>query len=72
MNISIERLEEIEAERKSTYAEEVFQSWMKELNVSRLYEDHSSRHNAVNAMALWDPDAFSPRRGIRWSIRTIR
>jgi hypothetical protein len=45
---------------------------MKELNVSRLYEDHSSRHNAVNAMALWDPDAFSPRRGIRWSIRTIR
>jgi hypothetical protein len=68
-DITIERLEQIEAERKQTYADGLFQSWMKELHVSRLYEDHSSRHNARSVMEQWPADGFVQRKGIRWRIR---
>lgn len=35
-NISMERLQEIEAEREKTFSNPNFQNWFRELNVSRL------------------------------------
>ena len=36
---SLERLEQIEMERATTFSDPNFQAWMKELNVSRSYSD---------------------------------
>jgi hypothetical protein len=40
-HITIERLQEIEAERAKTEQDPRFHYWMKELHVSRLYVDRS-------------------------------
>lgn len=37
MNVSIERLEQIELERSKVIADPAYQAWMKELNISRLW-----------------------------------
>jgi len=37
MNVSIERLEQIEIERSRVAADPAYQAWTKELNVSRLW-----------------------------------
>ena len=39
MNITLERLEQIENERNKTMGDKYFQKWMKELNVSQSYQD---------------------------------
>jgi hypothetical protein len=44
---SIERLEQIEAERQETFYSEAFQEWKKSLNVSRLYSDPEPLINAA-------------------------
>lgn len=46
MNISIERLEQIEQEREEVMFSTDFKQWMKELNVSRSYADPTPRFNA--------------------------
>jgi hypothetical protein len=46
MNVSIERLEQIELERQETVLSKEFQKWMKSLNVSRLYSNPEPRLNA--------------------------
>ena len=40
---SLERLEQIEMERATTFSDPNFQAWMKELNVSRSYSDPEPR-----------------------------
>ena len=44
---SIERLEQIEAERQETMFSEAFQQWTSSLNVSRLYSDPEPMINAA-------------------------
>lgn len=46
MNISIERLEQIEQEREEIMFSTDFKQWMKDLNVSRSYTDPTPRFNA--------------------------
>jgi hypothetical protein len=46
MNVSIERLEEIEIERSEVIANPAFQVWMRELNVSQSYVDPEPRLRA--------------------------
>lgn len=46
MNISIERLEQIEQEREEVMFSPAFKQWMKDLNVSRSYADPTPRFNA--------------------------
>jgi hypothetical protein len=58
-NITVEQLEQLEQQRNSTYADPLYQAWMKELNVSRMYVDNTGIQRAVDIMALWDNDAFS-------------
>jgi hypothetical protein len=47
MNITIERLQQIEIEREATIADPAFAKWMQELNVSRSYSDPTSRLNGA-------------------------
>lgn len=46
MNVSIERLEQIEIERSEVIANPAFQVWMRELNVSQSYVDPEPRLRA--------------------------
>ena len=46
MNVSIERLEEIEIERSEVIANPAYQLWMRELNVSQSYIDPEPRQRA--------------------------
>ena len=46
MNVSIERLEQIEQERQEVIGDPAYQQWMRELNVSQSYEDKSLKLNA--------------------------
>lgn len=51
INITTERLLEIENEREQTMMDKQFQQWMKKLNVSRL---HSDRDGIIKANELMD------------------
>ena len=46
LTTSIERLEQIEAERQETFYSEAFQQWTSSLNVSRLYSHPETLLNA--------------------------
>lgn len=46
MNVSIERLEQIELERSEVIANPAFQVWMRELSVSQSYVDPEPRLRA--------------------------
>lgn len=53
-NTSIERLIEIEKEREQTMMDKKFQQWMKNLKVSRLYNDRAGIHRANDLMNQYD------------------
>jgi hypothetical protein len=46
MNVSIERLEQIEQERQETITNPAYQNWFKQLNVSQSYLNPESLYNA--------------------------
>ena len=54
MNVSIERLEQIEIERSKVIADPNFQRWMKELNVSRLWSCLEPRLKARELNSQYD------------------
>ena len=55
MNITIERLKEIENERAQTSMDPAFREWLKQFNVSRLHSRQEGIDNARRIMADWDP-----------------
>ena len=54
MNITIERLQQIEIEREATIADPAFAKWMQELNVSRSYSDPTSRLNGAELSSQYN------------------
>lgn len=54
MNITIERLQQIEQERSETTSNPEFQTWFKQLNVSRLHVDKTGIIRATDIMRQWD------------------
>jgi hypothetical protein len=54
MNITIERLQEIETQRQATIADPAFAKWMQELNVSRSYSDPTSRLNGAELSSQYN------------------
>lgn len=54
MNISLERLIEIEQEREQTQSRKDYQKWVKELNVSRVYKDKEPIFRAREMMKDYD------------------
>lgn len=59
MNITIERLEEIENERTKTFMDPTFRDWLKQFNVSRLCPKREGIDNARRIMADWDSSKIS-------------
>jgi hypothetical protein len=53
MNISTERLEQIEHERAQTQADPSFIAWANELNVGRMYTSPEPKIQAREMMKLW-------------------
>jgi hypothetical protein len=66
MNVSIERLEQIEIERQETALSKEFQKWMKSLNVSRL---HSSPEPRLNAKEMNSQYSFGKNRVGRLELK---
>jgi polysaccharide pyruvyl transferase WcaK-like protein len=54
MNVSIERLEQIELERSKVIADPAFQLWMRELNVSQSWSDPELLFNAREMNSQYD------------------
>ena len=54
MNVSIERLEQIEIERSKVIADPAYQVWMRELNVSRLWTCLEPRLRARELNSQYD------------------
>ena len=54
INITTERLLEIENEREQTMVDKQFQQWMKKLNVSRLHNDRATIIKANEIMDQYD------------------
>jgi len=48
--LDLEKYEQLEMERNSTYADKGFQQWVSELNISQSYEDREGilRANEIN------------------------
>jgi hypothetical protein len=53
------KIQEIEKQREETMATSDFQNWMKQLNVSRLHEDRSSKINAKDLQSQYDVKLYS-------------
>ena len=51
VRLELEKYEQLEMERNSTYADTGFQQWVSELNISQSYEDRGGilRANEINA-----------------------
>ena len=49
--LDLEKYEQLEMERNSTYADKRFQQWVSQLNISQSYEDREGilRANEINA-----------------------
>ena len=54
MNVSIERLEQIEQERQEVIGDPAYQQWMRELNVSQSYSEPTGRLNARDMNQQYD------------------
>ena len=54
MNVSIERLEQIEIERSEVIANPAFQVWMRELNVSQSWSDPEPKLRANELTRQYD------------------
>lgn len=61
MNVSIERLEQIEQERQETTNNPAFQNWMKQLNVSQSYSNPEPLYNAKEMNAQYDFTKFKSK-----------
>jgi hypothetical protein len=58
INITTERLEQIEQEREQTMMDKQFQQWMKKLNVSRLYTNKAGVLRANELMDQYDLNKY--------------
>ena len=60
--LDLEKYEQLELERNNTIADERFQQWMSELNVSQSYEDRSGivRANELNSQYDWSVGNTKP------------
>ena len=54
INVSIEKWEEVEAQREEVMGSTEFQNWVKELNVSRSWEDPQPKLRATEMMRDWE------------------
>jgi hypothetical protein len=54
MNVSIERLEQIEQERQETINNPAYQNWFKSLNVSQSYSNPEPLYNAKEMNVQYD------------------
>ena len=61
MDISIERLNQIEQERQETVTNPAYQNWFKQLNVSQSYSNPEPLYNAKEMNAQYDFTKFKTK-----------
>jgi hypothetical protein len=58
-HISVERLQEIEQERTTTQQDPEFQSWMRQLNIGKLYVNRDGIIRANQMMQEWKMNSLN-------------
>ena len=54
MNITLERMQQIEQERAQVQSDPEFRKWAEELNVGRMYVDREGAIKANQMMSMWN------------------
>ena len=67
--LDLEKYEQLESERNTTFADERFQHWAKELNVSQSYEDRGGIVRANELNRQYDYSTLSSGKSV--GIRSI-
>jgi hypothetical protein len=69
--LDLEKYEQLEMERNSTYADRGFQQWISELNISQSYEDREGilRANEINNQ--YDYSGLAGNKSTKFSVSSI-
>ena len=69
--LDLEKYEQLEQERNTTFADKGFQQWVSELNISQSYEDREGivRANELNSQYDWS--GLAEKKGAKFSVRSI-
>jgi hypothetical protein len=69
--LDLEKYEQLEMERNSTYADTGFQQWVSELNISQSYEDREGilRANEINNQ--YDYSGLAGNKSTKFSVSSI-
>ena len=69
--LDLEKYEALEQERNTTFADERFQNWAKELNVSQSYEDRGGIIRANDINAQYDYSTLAGNKSTKFSVSSI-
>jgi len=69
--LDLEKYQQLEMDRATTYADSKFQQWMSELNVSQSYEDRGGIVRANELNTQYDYSTLAENKGTKFSVRSI-
>lgn len=70
-NLNVEQLEQLEVERNKTFADPLYQQWVKELNISQSYEDREGIIRANDINNQYDYSNLADNKSPKFSVRSI-
>ena len=69
--LDLEKYEQLEMERNSTYADTGFQQWVSELNISQSYEDREGILRANELNTQYDYSGLAGNKTPKFSVSSI-
>ena len=69
--LDLEKYEQLEMDRATTYADSEFQQWMSELNVSQSYEDRGGIVRANELNTQYDYSTLAGNKSTKFSVSSI-
>ena len=69
--LDLEKYEVLERERNNTFADNKFQQWVKELNISQSYEDREGIIRANDINAQYDYSSLAGNKTTKFSVSSI-
>ena len=69
--LDLNKYEQLEQERNSTFADKGFQHWAKELNVSQSYEDREGIIRANDINKQYDYSSLAGNKSTKFSVSSI-
>ena len=70
-NLNVEQLEQLEVERNKTFADPLYQQWVKELIISQSFEDRGGIIRANDINNQYDYSHLAGNKSTKFSVRSI-